>query len=175
MLQDLSANGELKFVSLRYFNAAGADPDGDTGEMHDPETHLIPLVLQTAAGTRAYVDIYGKDYDTPDGTCIRDYIHVTDLADAHIKALDYLMNGGGSRAYNLGTETGYSVNEIIQNAIRITGRHINTQDAPRRPGDPPALVADSSRIKQDLNWCPGYSDLDSILLTSWNWLQQITD
>ena len=169
MLADLAAINKLKFVSLRYFNAAGADPDGDAGENHDPETHLIPLVLQTAAGTRTHIDIYGNDYDTPDGTCIRDYLHVTDLVDAHIRALEYLLNNGKSNFYNLGTEKGYSVNEIINRARQVTGKVIDVNSAPRRPGDPSALVAGSSKIKRELGWTLKYSDLDSILTSAWDW------
>jgi UDP-arabinose 4-epimerase len=169
MMEDLSLITKIKYVSLRYFNAAGADLDGEIGELHNPETHLIPLVLQTAAGSRTHIDVYGNDYATPDGTCIRDYIHVTDLADAHIKALEYLLEGGKSNIYNLGTETGYSVNEIIDQASIITGKEIATLIAPRRPGDPPSLIADSTKIRQELNWKLRYSELGSILSTAWNW------
>jgi len=169
MMEDLSLINKIKYVSLRYFNAAGADLDGEIGELHNPETHLIPLVLQTAAGSRTHIDVYGNDYATPDGTCIRDYIHVTDLADAHIKALEYLLEGGKSNIYNLGTETGYSVNEIIDQASIITGKEIATLIAPRRPGDPPSLIADSTKIRQELNWKLRYSELGSILSTAWNW------
>lgn len=172
MLADLSAQNKLKYVSLRYFNAAGADLDGETGEHHDPETHLIPLVLQAAVGRRPHVDIYGTDYDTPDGTCIRDYLHVTDLVNAHILALNYLLDGGDSDYFNLGTEKGYSVREIIDRASAITGKQIVTREAPRRPGDPAALVADSSHIKQKLGWTLNYSDLESILASAWNWHQK---
>jgi UDP-glucose-4-epimerase GalE len=156
-------------VSLRYFNAAGADPDGETGEMHDPETHLIPLILDAAVGRRAQIDIYGTDYPTPDGTAIRDYIHVTDLADAHVKAIQYLERGGESTAFNLGTGHGHTVREVIAAAARVTGRKIPNREVGRRPGDPPALVADPSRANQVLGWSPNMSDLDTILRTAWAW------
>jgi UDP-arabinose 4-epimerase len=172
MLEDLSSVEKLSFVSLRYFNAAGADPDGETGEQHEPETHLIPLVLEAAAGARPHIEIFGNDYDTRDGTCIRDYIHVTDLADAHIKALEYLLNDGGSDYYNLGTETGYSVNEIISHAKKITGKNIITKVTLRRHGDPPSLIADSTKARQQLGWVLNYSDLDSILTTAWKWQEK---
>ena len=172
MLEDLSTINKLEYVSLRYFNAAGADPDGEVGEDHEPETHLIPLVLQTAAGKRSHVNIFGEDYATPDGTCIRDYIHVTDLADAHIKALAYLLDGGQSNFFNLGTETGYSVKQIIERAQKITGKDIDIRSAARRPGDPPVLVADSSKIKQELRWSPAHSDLDTTLTNAWTWQQR---
>ena len=175
MMEDLSLINKVKYVSLRYFNAAGADPDGEIGELHNPETHLIPLILQTAAGTKTHIDVYGNDYATPDGTCIRDYIHVTDLADAHIKALKYLLDGGKSNYYNLGTETGYSVNEIIDQASVITEEKIATVIAQRRPGDPPSLIADSTKVKQELNWKLQHSELSSILSTAWNWQQMNLD
>jgi UDP-arabinose 4-epimerase len=169
MLADISETNKLKFVSLRYFNAAGADPDGELGENHLPETHLIPLVLQTAAGSSPCIEIFGDNYETPDGTCIRDYIHVTDLAKAHVLALDYLVDGGTSNFYNLGTEAGFSVREIIDNAKRVTGKDIRVKIAARRPGDPPSLIADSSKIRRELQWIPRHSDIDSILSTAWRW------
>ena len=139
----------LKWVALRYFNAAGADPDGEIGEAHDPEAHLIPLTIQAALGQRTHVEIYGTDYPTPDGTAIRDYIHVTDLGDAHVRALDYLAGGGESRALNLGTGQGYSVREVINAAGKISGHPVPFREVPRRAGDPPVLVADASHAGSD--------------------------
>ncbi len=169
MLEDLAAGGQLKFISLRYFNAAGADLDGEIGDSHDPETHLIPLILNAADGKIPEIEIYGNDYETPDGTCIRDYIHVNDLADAHLRALQYLQEGNPSGFYNLGSETGYSVQEIINAAKLVTGKPIKTCISPRRPGDPPALVANASKAKQELGFNPQNSDLDTILTSAWNW------
>ena len=169
MLADLSQTNLLSYISLRYFNAAGADPDSEIGECHEPETHLIPLVLEAAASIRSHVEVYGNDYDTPDGTCIRDYIHATDLADAHIRALEYLLDGGSSNFYNLGTENGYSVNEIIENAKQVSGKVINVRVISRRPGDPPVLIADSSKIKQKLGWTLKYSDINLIMSSAWQW------
>jgi UDP-glucose-4-epimerase GalE len=159
----------LAHVALRYFNAAGADPQGEAGERHEPETHLIPLVLQTALGQRAQIEVYGSDYPTPDGTAIRDYIHVGDLADAHVRALAYLERGGASIALNLATGRGYSVREVIAAAERITGRRIPQRAAGRRAGDPPALVADARSARELLGWTPRLSDLDTIITTAWNW------
>ena len=169
MLSDFDVAHNLKSVSLRYFNAAGADPDGDTGEDHDPETHLIPLVLDAAAGKRPSITIFGDDYDTADGTCIRDYIHVTDLADAHVKALKYLEQGGQTTQYNLGNGKGFSVKEVIETAKKITGKKIPVVTGPRRHGDPPRLVGDAARIRKDLNWSPEYADLETIIETAWKW------
>jgi UDP-arabinose 4-epimerase len=165
----------MSHVALRYFNAAGADPDGEIGEEHDPETHLIPLVLQAALGRRARIEIFGTDYATPDGTAIRDYIHVTDLADAHVKALDYLLQGGASVALNLGTGHGHSVREVIAAAERVTGRRVPRAEAPRRAGDPPRLVADPRRANALLGWRPTRSDLDTIVGTAWAWHSRATD
>jgi UDP-glucose-4-epimerase GalE len=162
----------LQHASLRYFNAAGADAEGETGEHHEPETHLIPLVLDAASGRRAQIDIYGTDYPTPDGSAVRDYIHVTDLADAHVLALQYLERGGASVALNLATGRGYSVRDVIAAAERITRRPIPRREAPRRPGDPPALVADAGRAHALLGWSPRHSDLDTILATAWAWHQR---
>ncbi len=159
----------LRYVALRYFNAAGADPQGRIGESHDPETHLIPLVLQVAAGRRESVSIFGTDYDTPDGTCIRDYIHILDLADAHSLALDYLASGGSPLALNLGTETGSSVREVIHACERVTGRSVRAVEAPRRAGDPPRLVASAQRAREVLGWRPRFQSLEQILETAWHW------
>ena len=169
MLSDFDTAHDLKSVALRYFNAAGADPDGDTGEDHDPETHLIPLVLDAAIGKRPSITIFGDDYDTPDGTCIRDYIHVTDLADAHVKALKYLEQGGNTTKFNLGNGTGFSVKDVIDTAQKVTGRDIPVVIGKRRPGDPPRLVGDATRIRKELNWSPEYADLETIIDTAWRW------
>jgi UDP-glucose 4-epimerase len=158
----------LRSCSLRYFNACGAHPDGHIGEDHRPETHLIPLVLQVALGQRDRVTVYGADYNTPDGTCIRDYVHVMDLANAHILALEALADGK-SRIYNLGSGTGYSVLEVIETARRVTGHPIPIEYGARRAGDLPVLVADSTRIKQQLGWAPAYDNLESIVETAWQW------
>jgi UDP-glucose-4-epimerase GalE len=162
----------IRSVPLRYFNAAGADPQGRIGESHEPETHLIPLVLQVATGRRASVSVFGNDYDTPDGTCIRDYIHILDLVQAHALALDRLRAGLPSRAYNLGTETGHSVREVIQVAAQVTGHTIRAVDAPRRPGDPPRLVASAARARAELGWRPQYVNLEETIATAWRWEQQ---
>ena len=161
----------LKSVSLRYFNAAGAHPEGKIGEDHHPETHLIPIILQVALGQREVIKIFGDDYNTPDGTCIRDYIHVMDLANAHWLALEYLRQGGASTAYNLGNGTGFSVKEVIEAARRVTGHPIPTETASRRAGDPAVLVASSERIHRELGWKPKYQDLDGMIETAWKWHQ----
>ena len=163
-----SAHGFTHAV-LRYFNAAGADPEGEIGEHHDPETHLIPLVLQAALGERTQIDVLGTDYPTPDGTAVRDYIHVQDLAEAHVRALDLLLRGGLSITVNLGTGAGHSVREVIAAAERVTGRRVPRREAPRRFGDPPVLVADPARARELLGWTPKLSDLDTILKTAWAW------
>lgn len=173
ILKDYSDAYGLKYASLRYFNAAGADPDGKVGELHDPETHLIPLILDAAAGKREDIKIFGTDYDTPDGTCIRDYIHVTDLADAHILALEYLQNGGKSDVFNLGNGNGFSVKEVIEAAKEITGKDIKVVEADRRPGDPPILIGSSKKAMEILNWKPKYHDLSKIIETAWNWHKNI--
>ncbi|HUZ32959.1 MAG TPA: UDP-glucose 4-epimerase GalE [Xanthobacteraceae bacterium] len=165
----LDAAHGLKYASLRYFNAAGADPDGEIGEDHDPETHLIPLILQAALKQRAQIAIYGTDYPTLDGSAVRDYIHVQDLAEAHVRALQYLEGGGASVALNLGTGTGHSVRETIACAERVTGLSIPQREAPRRAGDPPALVADPRRARAVLGWQARLSDLDTIVATAWAW------
>ena len=159
----------LKWMALRYFNAAGASLDGEIGEDHDPETHLIPLVLKTALGQRPSISIYGTDYNTHDGTCIRDYVHVLDLAQAHVLALEALERGVSCQALNVGTGRGYSVREIIEAAQKITGRDIPVVETERRHGDPDILIADSSKIQNLLGWKPQYSDLDTIIRTAWEW------
>jgi UDP-arabinose 4-epimerase len=159
----------LRSVSLRYFNAAGADPDGEIGEMHEPETHLVPLVLQTALEQRSHIEVYGTDYPTPDGTAIRDYIHVQDLAEAHLRALEYLLAGGGSAAVNLGTGRGHSVREVVRVAETISGRRVACHDASRRAGDPPVLVADASLAAELLGWRAQISDLETIVRTALAW------
>jgi UDP-arabinose 4-epimerase len=163
----------LRHVALRYFNAAGADPEREIGEAHEPETHLIPLVLDAIAGRRSAVDIYGTDYSTPDGTAIRDYIHVQDLAEAHVRALDYLLAGGASAALNLGTGVGHSVREVIDVAARVTGRNVPCREAPRRAGDPPVLVADSSRAQRLLRWRPALPALETMVASSWYWQERL--
>jgi UDP-glucose-4-epimerase GalE len=159
---------DLTYAALRYFNAAGADLEGKLGEVHTPETHLIPLVFEAIDGNRT-LEVYGADYPTPDGTCVRDYIHVADLADAHVKALDYLIGGGPSIAMNLGTGKGHSVKEVIAVAQKVTGLPVAHRISPRREGDPAMLVADASLAANVLDWHPQYSDLDSIIHTAWKW------
>jgi UDP-glucose 4-epimerase len=159
----------IEGVSLRYFNAAGAHESGRIGEDHSPETHLVPIVLQAALGKRPHVAIFGDDYPTPDGTCIRDYIHVSDLADAHLLAVDRLRRGEGSAVYNLGSGRGWSVREIIEQARRETGRDIPIVIEPRRAGDPAVLVASAERAKRELGWQPRRSDIGTIIRTAWAW------
>jgi len=168
MLEDYDKAYGLKSVSLRYFNAAGADPDGKLGERHDPETHLLPLILQAASGRRGTIALFGNDYDTPDGTCVRDYIHVQDLCDAHMLALEKLIEMGESDQFNLGNGLGYSVQQVIDCASKITGRDIPVQIETRRQGDPAILVADATRARQELGWAPS-SNLDKIIESAWNW------
>ncbi len=158
----------MKSVCLRYFNASGADPAGRSGEDHDPETHLIPLLFR-AIQTGKPVTIFGDDYDTPDGTCIRDYIHVTDLARAHIAAVEWLFGGGESKKYNAGTGHGFSVKEVLRAVEEVTGQKVPFKVGPRREGDPPLLVADSSLLQRELGWKPEYSDLHTIVETAWAW------
>ena len=174
VLEDYDRAYGLKSVCLRYFNAAGADPDGELGERHEPETHLIPLVLQAASGRRAHIEVFGRDYDTPDGTCIRDYIHINDLCTAHWLGLQSLMKGGGSQRYNLGNGSGFSVQEVIDTANRVTGRPITVRDAARRDGDPARLVADSTLARQQLGWQPQITDLDTMMRHAWCWEQSRT-
>jgi UDP-glucose-4-epimerase GalE len=159
----------LRWAALRYFNAAGADPDGAIGEDHDPETHLIPLVIWAAQGRRSHVDIYGTDYPTPDGTAIRDYIHVLDLAEAHTRALQHLLDGKGNLALNLGTGAGHSVREVIAAVERVGKRKVPAKETARRPGDPPALVADARQANVVLGWKPRYMELDRIVEDAWRW------
>jgi UDP-glucose 4-epimerase len=168
-LADYNQAYGFKSACLRYFNAAGADPEGYLGERHDPETHLIPLVLQVASGRRPSISIFGDDYDTPDGTCIRDYIHIQDLCSAHWLALLSLMNGADSQSYNLGNSNGFSVKEVIDTAKQVTGRKITFLNRPRREGDPARLVADSSLAQKKLGWIPEYPDLATIIEHAWNW------
>jgi UDP-glucose 4-epimerase len=156
------------YTALRYFNASGAAPDGSIGEEHDPETHLIPLVIQTALGQRPAVEIFGTDYPTPDGTCIRDYIHVDDLAEAHLLALEHLEPGKGD-CYNLGIGRGYSVREVIRTVVEVTGKKVAVKEGPRREGDPPELVSSSEKILRELGWKPRYTELRPIIETAWNW------
>jgi len=169
MLADCDTAHGLKYAALRYFNAAGADGSGEIGEMHDPETHLIPIVLQAASGQRDHIQVFGTDYPTTDGTCIRDYVHVNDLAQAHLLALDALLEGAGSAVYNLGSSKGYSVREVIGKAETVTGRKISVQEAPRRAGDPAILIAGSDRIRKELGWKPVYDNLEAIIESAWNW------
>ncbi len=169
ILQDFDKAHKLRSISLRYFNAAGADPGGMIGESHNPETHLIPLIFEVALGMRSAITIYGDDYETKDGTCVRDYIHVNDLAEAHVLALNALNQGQTSRAYNLGNGRGFSVREIIEAAEMVTGRSIPVQIGPRRPGDPPILVGDASKATHELGWEPKKHNLMEILSTAWNW------
>ena len=169
ILRDFDTAHGLKSIALRYFNAAGADPDTEIGEYHDPETHLIPLVLDAAMGRRADITIFGEDYPTEDGTCIRDYIHVSDLADAHVLALGRLLEGGESDALNLGTGRGYSVREVIDVAKKVTGRDITVTQGDRRPGDPPYLVAEPGRAFDALGWKPENSGIERVLETAWAW------
>lgn len=171
MLADFDSAYGQKYIALRYFNAAGADPQARIGESHDPETHLIPLALQAISGKRPPLQLFGQDYDTPDGTCIRDYIHVDDLASAHILAINHLNNGGKSGIFNLGSNHGYSVNEVIHAAAQVTGKEVPLTYAPRRAGDPASLVADATLAKKALGWQPVYTDLAQIIQHAWAWEQ----
>jgi UDP-glucose 4-epimerase len=168
VLADYAAAYGLGYAALRYFNAAGAAADGTIGEDHHPESHLIPLVLQVALGQRPHIEVFGSDYQTPDGTCIRDYIHVDDLAEAHLLALERIEAGRGL-CLNLGTGRGYSIREVIKTAERVAGKPIAAKDGPRRPGDPPQLVAAADRARQALGWSPQYPELGQIVETAWNW------
>lgn len=159
----------LNYIALRYFNACGAHPQGDIGEDHSPETHLIPLILQTCLGKRANIKIFGNDYPTKDGTCVRDYIHVDDLAQAHVLALQALYQGKNSASYNLGNGSGFTVKEVIEAAEFVTGRQICKEIAPRRAGDPAVLIASAEKIRAELGWKPEYQDIRSIIDTAWQW------
>jgi len=172
LMEDYDRAYGLKSVALRYFNAAGADAQGRLGECHDPESHLIPLVLRAASGRRESITLFGDDYNTPDGTCIRDYIHVQDLCDAHLRALKGLLAGAGSDRFNLGNGQGYSVQEVIDAAARVTGLGIPVTRGERRDGDPARLVADSARAREKLGWNPRYVDLDTIIAHAWAWEQR---
>jgi UDP-arabinose 4-epimerase len=171
ILADLDQAYGLRSVSLRYFNAAGCDPDGDIGEAHNPETHLIPLVLAAARDGTA-ITVFGDDYDTKDGTCVRDYIHVADLADAHVRALKYLLSGGKTCALNLANSHGYSVMDVIQTAERVCGKPVKIKMAPRRAGDPPVLIGSSDRAREALGWKPVRSTLEVQIADAWNWMQK---
>jgi UDP-glucose 4-epimerase len=171
ILADYNHAYDFKSVAFRYFNAAGADPEGRLGEDHQPETHLIPLVLMTALGQRESVSIFGTDYPTPDGTCIRDYIHVNDLATAHILGLEYLLKGGETTVFNLGNGNGFSVREVIDTAQQVTGQEIKALECPRRPGDPPALIGSGEKARALLGWAPQFADLQVILTHAWQWHQ----
>ncbi len=172
ILSDFDHAYGLKSVSLRYFNAAGADPDGELGERHIPETHLIPLVLQAASGRRDCITVFGDDYDTPDGTCVRDYIHINDLCSAHLLGLEHLVAGGESRAYNMGNGQGYSIKEVIDAAKKVTGTDFEVKSGKRRDGDPARLVADSTRLQKELGWKPEFTDLETIIQHAWEWEQK---
>jgi UDP-glucose 4-epimerase len=169
LLEDYDRAYGLKSVCLRYFNAAGADPEGALGECHEPETHLVPLLLQVASGRRAHITVNGDDYPTPDGTCVRDYIHVDDLSSAHLLALRQLLDGGDSARYNLGNGNGFSIREVIAAVERVTGRDIPVVDGPRREGDPPVLVADARLARERLGWQPRFAGLDTIVAHAWAW------
>lgn len=175
MMKWVSRAERIRYVSLRYFNAAGALPDGSIGEDHNPETHLIPLILQVPLGKRACITVYGDDYDTHDGTCLRDYIHVIDLADAHVLALDYLRKGGDSNIFNLGNGRGFSVKEMIEAAKKATGRDIKVVMGNRRMGDPAQLIASSEKAQRILGWKPQYTDVEDVIGTAWNWHQKHPD
>lgn len=172
MVSDFGRAYGMRSVSLRYFNAGGADPDGETGEIHDPETHAIPLLLMAAAGRLPRFDICGTDYPTPDGSAVRDYVHVTDLAEAHVSALEYLLRGGDSTAVNLGTGTGTSVLQLVSAVERVTGRPVPRRISPRRPGDPPILVADPGRAGMLLGWRPRFVELTEIIATAHAWMER---
>jgi len=174
LLHDLSAAVPgFRFVSLRYFNAAGADASGRIGERHEPETHLIPLVLKTAGGKRKSITVFGNNYPTPDGTCIRDYVHVDDIAEVHIAALEYLLDGGNNNIFNIGYGHGYSVKEVVRAARNITNKDFPVIESERREGDPPVLVADNTKVRKVLSWEPKYDDLDYIIRTAWEWEKRL--
>jgi UDP-glucose 4-epimerase len=172
MLAECSAAYGLQAVSLRYFNAAGADAQAGLGERHDPETHLIPLVLQTASGRRSNISVYGTDYPTRDGTCVRDYIHVSDLCVAHLRALEWLASGGRYDCFNLGNGDGATVLEVIEAARRVTGKDFAVNFAGRRPGDPASLLADAAKARRVLGWQPAHADIETIVRDAWRWEQK---
>lgn len=172
VLGDLDAAASFRSISLRYFNAAGADPSGFIGESHVPETHIIPLVIRAVLDESYFLTIFGTDYKTPDGTCIRDYIHVNDLASAHVLALENLLAGNSSKVFNLGNGTGFSVREVVESVRRVTGRMPQVRTGPRRPGDPDVLVASSEKARAELGWKPQMADLDVIVETAWKWERQ---
>lgn len=172
ILADFDKAYDLRSVVFRFFNASGANPQGLLGEDHNPETHLIPLVLLTALGKRESISIWGTDYPTADGTCVRDYIHVSDLADAHILGLEYLLQGGKSQAFNLGNGNGFSVRQVIETAQQVTGQDIKVVECDRRPGDPPTLVGSSHKAQKVLGWSPQYPDLRQIIKDAWQWHQR---
>ena len=174
VVEDLSSAKGLRSVSLRYFNAAGADHLARIGERHDPETHLIPLILKTAKGERDSIVVYGTDYPTNDGTCVRDYIHVMDLVEAHMSALQHLFDGGGSDVFNCGYGHGYSVRQVLDVARRVTGMDFSILESQRREGDPAELIADSTKLRQKLQWRPKYDDLQYIVKTAWDWEKKLT-
>ena len=169
MFKWISKAHNLRYVSLRYFNACGAHPNGKIGEAHNPETHLIPLVLQVPNGKREYISVFGNDYDTKDGTCVRDYIHVNDLAQAHILAMEYLSKGGESNIFNLGNGVGFTVKEVIETARKVTNHTIPIREEERRAGDPSVLIASSEKARKVLGWKPQYADLETIISTAWKW------
>jgi UDP-arabinose 4-epimerase len=171
MLRDLGLARELPWIALRYFNASGADPDGEIGEQHDPETHLIPLAIQSAR-TGSVLRVFGADHDTPDGTCVRDFVHVSDIAQAHVQALNYLLNGGESCALNLANERGYSIREVVATVEEIAGHRIPVKLDPRRIGDPPILVGQSNRARELLGWRPTRSALETQISDSWKWFEK---
>ena len=172
-LRDVSLSSNLRYVALRYFNVAGADPMSRIGQRYKEATHLITLALRTALGLREELNVFGTDYDTPDGTCIRDYIHVDDLVDAHMLALDYLLKGNNSRVFNCGYGHGYSVREVVEKVKQVTGVDFRVKETDRRAGDPPSLIADSSRIRNELGWSPGHDDLEYIIRTAWQWEKRL--
>lgn len=169
MLADYDMAYDMRYAALRYFNAAGASPTRDIGEDHNPESHLIPLVLKTAQGVRKQVAIFGTDYPTADGTCVRDYVHVCDLATAHVLALKHLLGGGASRVYNLGSENGFSVRQIIDSAKSVTGVDFTVVEEERRAGDPAVLIASSEKIRSELGWVPAHSTVEEVISTAWKW------
>jgi UDP-glucose 4-epimerase len=169
MLEAHDVAHAIKSVCLRYFNASGADPAGDIGEDHHPEEHLIPVAIEAAQGKRPMLKVFGTDWNTPDGTCVRDYVHVCDLADAHLLAVKHLREGGDSKRYNLGNGKGFSVREVLNRVSAVMGKPVPSEDAPRRPGDPALLIASSDRIRADWGWNPRYPELETIVEHAWNW------